>query len=78
MAGSIGAEPLAEYHYGGDVVTAFLLVAEYLIAPQEPARDPTWCGLEAARAKLAEGRPEGFGAQMERVLREAERAVTGR
>jgi 8-oxo-dGTP pyrophosphatase MutT (NUDIX family) len=73
--GRVGGAPIAEYGYGGDVVAAFLLEVEETAAPEEPARDPTWFGLEAALGRLSEGRDGGFGATMERVLLAAERAA---
>jgi len=73
-AGSIGAEPIAEYRYGDNVVTAFVLAVERDDLPAEPARDPSWFGFEAARSRLAAGREGDFGAQMERVLLAAQRA----
>jgi 8-oxo-dGTP pyrophosphatase MutT (NUDIX family) len=74
-AGRVVGKALAQYHYRGDVVAAFLLVVEADGLGAEPGRDPTWLGLEAARSRLAEGRDGAFGAQMEHVLREAERAA---
>jgi 8-oxo-dGTP pyrophosphatase MutT (NUDIX family) len=67
-AGRIGREPIAQYVYGEDVVTAFVLEVNCIHEPAERARDPSWFGFEAARNKLAEGRPPGFAAEMERVL----------
>jgi 8-oxo-dGTP pyrophosphatase MutT (NUDIX family) len=74
-AGRIGAEPVAEYRYGDDLVSAFVLEVERDDLPPEPARDPVWLGLEAARSRLAEGRSKVFGEQMERVLLAAQRAA---
>ena len=67
-AGRIGAHPIAEYRYGDDVVTAFLLEVEHDGLTAEPGRDPTWFGFEAARGKLAERRPPASGEEMQRVL----------
>ena len=75
-AGRIGSEPIAQYVYGEDVVTAFVLEVTRTDEPAR-ARDPSWFGLEAARSKLAEGRPRAFGAEMERVLLAAQRAAGG-
>jgi len=74
-AGRIGEQPIAEYRYGDDVVTAFLLEVERSDLPAEPGRDPTWFGFEAARSKLAEGRRAGSGEEMERVLLAAQCAL---
>ena len=74
-AGLIGAEPIAEYRYGNDLVSAFVLEVERDDLPAEAARDPAWLGFEAARSRLAAGRPRAFGEQMERVLLAAQRAA---
>jgi 8-oxo-dGTP pyrophosphatase MutT (NUDIX family) len=74
-AGHVVVEPLAEYRYGENLVTAFLLVVDDVELTPEPGRDPTWFGLEAARSKLAEGRDGPFGEQMEHVLLAAQRAA---
>jgi 8-oxo-dGTP pyrophosphatase MutT (NUDIX family) len=74
-AGRIGAQPIAEYRYGEDTVTAFLLVVERADLPAESGRDPTWFGFEAARGKLAERRQAAAGEEMERVLLAALRAL---
>jgi 8-oxo-dGTP pyrophosphatase MutT (NUDIX family) len=76
-AGRIGAEPIAEYRYGDDLVSAFVLEVERDDLPAEPARDPAWLGFEAARSRLAAGRSGAFGEQMERVLLAAQRAAGG-
>jgi 8-oxo-dGTP pyrophosphatase MutT (NUDIX family) len=75
VAGRLGDEPIGEYRYGEDTVTAFLLEVEHTGRPQEPARDPGWCGLAAARSRLAAGRDGGFGEEMERILLAAQRAA---
>ena len=75
-AGRIGEQPIAEYRYGDDLVTAFLLEVERADLTAEPERDPTWFAFEAARSKLAEGRQAASGEEMKRVLRAAQRAVT--
>lgn len=75
VTGQFGAEPLAEYRYDDDLVTAFLLMVERDDLPPESARDPSWFDLEAARSKLGEGRSAGFAAEMERVLLTVQRAV---
>jgi 8-oxo-dGTP pyrophosphatase MutT (NUDIX family) len=74
-AGRIGADPIARYRYGEDVVTAFVLEVQRDDLPTEPARHPAWLGLEAARRRLAEGRADAFGEEMERVLLAAQHAV---
>jgi 8-oxo-dGTP pyrophosphatase MutT (NUDIX family) len=74
-AGRIGAEPIAEYRYGDDLVTAFVLVVERDELGAEPVREPAWFGLEAARSRLAAGRAGAFGEEMERVLLAAQRAA---
>jgi 8-oxo-dGTP pyrophosphatase MutT (NUDIX family) len=76
-AGRIGEQPVAEYRYGDDSVTAFLLEVEHDGLPAEPGRHPAWFGFEAACDKLAEGRTGASGAQMERVLLAAQRAAGG-
>jgi 8-oxo-dGTP pyrophosphatase MutT (NUDIX family) len=73
--GRVGSEPIAEYVYGEDVVTAFVLGVNRIHKPAERGRDPSWFGFEAARSKLGEGRPRPFGADMERVLLAAQRGV---
>jgi len=75
VAGRLGDEPIGEYRYGENTVTAFLLEVEHAEPPEERHRDPSWCGLEAARSKLAAGRGGGAGEQMERVLLAAQRAA---
>ncbi|MDP8968806.1 MAG: NUDIX domain-containing protein [Actinomycetota bacterium] len=74
-AGRIASEPIAEYRYGDDVVAAFVLEVERDDLPAEPGRDPVWLGFDAARSRLAEGRERTFGAEIERVLLAAQRAV---
>jgi 8-oxo-dGTP pyrophosphatase MutT (NUDIX family) len=74
-AGRIGAQPIAEYRYGDDIVTAFLLEVERADLPAEPGRDPTWFDFEAACSRLAEGRHGGYGDEMGRVLLAAQRAL---
>jgi 8-oxo-dGTP pyrophosphatase MutT (NUDIX family) len=74
-SGRLVGEPLAQYRYGDDLVTAFLLVVEATAAPEEPGRKPRWFGPEAARSRLAEGRDGPFGAEMQRVLLAAQRAA---
>jgi 8-oxo-dGTP pyrophosphatase MutT (NUDIX family) len=74
-AGRVGDEPIAEYRYGEDTVTAFLLEVEHTEQPAEPERNPSWCGLEAARSRLAAGRDGAFGEEMERILLAAQRAA---
>jgi hypothetical protein len=56
-------------------VSAFVLDVERDDLPAETARDPAWLGFEAARSRLAAGRPGAFGEQMERVLLAAQRAA---
>jgi 8-oxo-dGTP pyrophosphatase MutT (NUDIX family) len=73
--GRIGAEPIADYRYGDDLVRAFVLEVERDDLAPEPARDPAWLGFEAARSRLAAGRSGAFGEQMERVLLAAQRAA---
>jgi 8-oxo-dGTP pyrophosphatase MutT (NUDIX family) len=75
-AGRIGAQPIAEYRYGDDVVTAFLLEVERTDLRAEPGRDPTWFGFDAARSRLAERREAASAEELERVLLAAQRAVT--
>jgi 8-oxo-dGTP pyrophosphatase MutT (NUDIX family) len=74
-AGRLIGEPFAEYRYGDDLVTAFLLVVDEDDLEPEPGRDPAWFGFEAARSRLVEGRDGAFGAQMERVLLAAQHAA---
>lgn len=74
-AGRVGDEPIAAYRYRADTVRAFLLEVVDTAAPAEPGRDPTWFGLEAARSRLAAGRDDGFGEEIERVLLAAVRAA---
>jgi 8-oxo-dGTP pyrophosphatase MutT (NUDIX family) len=74
-AGRIGARPIAQYRYGDDVVTAFVLEVKRTDLPAEPGRDPTWFGFDAACGKLAEGRRPASGEEMERVLLATRRAL---
>jgi len=74
-AGRICDEPIGDYRYGEYTVTAFLLEVEHTAPPEERGRNPSWCGLEAARSRLAAGRGGGFGEQMERILLAAQRAA---
>jgi 8-oxo-dGTP pyrophosphatase MutT (NUDIX family) len=74
-AGRIGTQPIAEYLYGDDTVTAFMLEVEHADLPAETGRDPTWFGFEAARGKLAERRPAAAGEEMQRVLLATRRAL---
>lgn len=74
VAGSIGAGPIAEYRYGDDVVTAFVLEVERDDLPHEPTRDPSWCELDAALSRLTHGREPNVAEEMERVLTAAQRA----
>lgn len=75
VSGQIGDDSIADYRYGDDVVTAFLLMVERDDLPPESARDPSWFDFEAARGKLAEARPAEAGAELERVLVAVQRAV---
>jgi 8-oxo-dGTP pyrophosphatase MutT (NUDIX family) len=75
--GRIGEQPIGEYRYGDDSVTAFLLEVEHDGLPAEAGRNPAWFGFEAARSKLAEGRTGAYGAEIERVLLAAQRAAGG-
>ena len=77
-AGAIGRvrpEPIGEYRYRDDPVTAFVLEVDSTRPPAEPLRHPTWFGFEAARSRLAEGHVGGSGAEMERLLLAAQRAA---
>jgi hypothetical protein len=65
VAGRVGAEPIA----------AFLLEVGHTSAPLEPERNPTWCGFDDARSKLAERRGAASGEELERVLHAAARAA---
>ena len=83
VTGRVGSEPLGVYRYapsrnGSDDVTAFLLEVERDGLTGEPGRDPTWLGFEAARSRLAQGREDGYGEAMERILRAAEGAASER
>ncbi len=83
ITGRVGSEPLGVYRYapsrnGSDDVTAFLLEVERDGLTGEPGRDPTWLGFEAARSRLAQGREDGYGEAMERILRAAEGAASER
>jgi 8-oxo-dGTP pyrophosphatase MutT (NUDIX family) len=74
-AGRVGAEPITSYRYGADTIAAFLLEVGHTSAPLEPERNPTWCGFEDARSKLAERRDDASGEELERVLHAAARAA---
>ena len=76
VVGRVAGGPVAEYRYGEDLVTAFVLEVEHAGLPAEPGREPTWFGFEAARSRLAEGRTGPVGEEMERVLVAAQRSVS--
>jgi 8-oxo-dGTP pyrophosphatase MutT (NUDIX family) len=81
ISGRIAAQPLGVYRYapsrgGADDVTAFLLVVKREGLPAEADRTPTWLGFEAARSRLAQGRADGYGEAMERILLAAQRAMS--
>lgn len=73
--GRVGDDPLGKYRHRDDTVVAFLLVVDDTRRPDEPWREPTWFGLDAARCRLAEGRDGGVGEELERVLLAAQRAA---
>ena len=75
VAGRIGIQPIGEYRYGDDDVTAFVLEVHRDDLTAEPDRDPAWFGFGAACRRLVQGRPLGFGEEMERVMLAAQRAV---
>ncbi|MEJ7798387.1 MAG: NUDIX domain-containing protein [Solirubrobacteraceae bacterium] len=80
VSGTIMFQPLAVYGYDTARkdrvdVTAFLLEVDRDGLPAELGRAPTWFGFEAARSRLVEGHEAGYGEEMERVLRSAERAA---
>jgi 8-oxo-dGTP pyrophosphatase MutT (NUDIX family) len=73
--GRVGADPLGEYRYRDDTVVAFLLEVDDTRRPDEPWREPTWFGPDAARGRLAKGRDRAAGEELERVLLAAQRAT---
>ena len=75
VSGQIGDEPIADYRYGDDLVSAFLLVVERDDLPAESARDPSWFDFDGARGKLAAARDDAAGAELERVLAAVQQAV---
>jgi 8-oxo-dGTP pyrophosphatase MutT (NUDIX family) len=75
--GRVGDHPLGEYRNRDDTVVAFLLEVDDTRPPEEPWREPTWCGFDAALSRLAEGRDGADGDQLERVLLAARRSAGG-
>jgi 8-oxo-dGTP pyrophosphatase MutT (NUDIX family) len=83
VTGTVGDEPLGVYRYapsrnGSDDVTAFLLDVRRDGLAAEPGRQPTWLGREAALERLVQGRENGLGEAMDRILRAAEGAARAR
>ena len=83
VAGAVGSEPLGVYRYapsrnGSDDVTAFLLDVERDGLRAESGRDPVWLSRKAALGRLVQGRENGFGEAMSRILRAAERQALPR
>ena len=76
-AGRVGDDPLGEYRHRDDIVTAFLLEVDDTRPPDEPWREPMWCGFDVARSRLAEGRDGSDGEGLERVLLAARRSAGG-
>jgi 8-oxo-dGTP pyrophosphatase MutT (NUDIX family) len=73
VRGRAEPEPFAHYRYPssarhGDLVAAFRFEVTREGLGAERDRDPAWYGLEAARSRLASGRDQGFGEEMERLL----------
>jgi len=80
VTGAIGSEPLGVYRYGRshngfDDVTAFLLEARRDGLSAESGREPTWLGRSAALDRLVQGRDDGYGEVMERILQAAARQM---
>jgi len=80
VAGTVAREPLGVYRYapsrnGADDVTAFLLEVHDDGLRAEAGRDPVWLSRKAALERLVQGRANGYGEAMDRILRAAERAV---
>ena len=80
VTGTLGSEPLGVYRYGPshngfDEVTAFVLEARRDGLPAEPGREPTWLGRSAALDRLVQGRDDGYGEVMDRILRAAARQM---
>ena len=83
VTGTVSSEPLGVYRYapsrnGADDVTAFLLDVRRDGLHAEPGRQPTWLGRGAALDRLVQGRENGYGEAMDRILRAAERAARAR
>ena len=83
VTGTVGSEPLGVYRYGPshdgfDEVTAFLLEARRDGLGAEPGREPTWLVRGAALDRLVQGRDDGYGDVMDRILRAADRAARER
>lgn len=76
VSGRVDPDPLGEYAYPGGsgpekgerIVTAYLMELEDQADPEEPWRDPTWCGPEKAEKKLGKGRDERYGKEQARIL----------
>ena len=62
-------------HDGFDEVTAFLLEARRDGLGAESGRQPTWLGRSAALDRLVQGREDGYGEVMDRILRAAARQM---
>lgn len=83
VTGTIGSEALGVYRYapsrsGFDEVTAFLLEARRDGLGAEAGREPMWLDRSAALDRLVQGRDDGFGDVMDRILRAAERQASAR
>lgn len=78
VTGTVGSDPLGVYRYapsrnGSDDVTAFLLDVQRDGLRAERGRDPVWLSRQAALERLVQGRENGYGEAMSRILCAAER-----
>jgi len=83
IVGTVLPEPLGVYRYasprnGSDDVTAFLLEVRRDGLRAESGRDPVWLSRDAALERLVQGRENGYGEAMSRILRAAERQARAR
>lgn len=70
-------KPASEAGAGAEhPVEAFLLRVERLEAPESESREPTWFGIDEARAALSQSRGEKYAGEFSRVVDWAAAAIT--
>ncbi len=75
VTGVVVEQQLTEFRHdrrADDLAAAFLLAVQSTAPSVEHGHDPTWCDLDAVRAKLAEGRDAGVAQELQRVIDIAE------